>query len=84
MAQKHRVEFDWLAYALWSKGICVTDHPDGSSSSVPCWTSRLEYEALHRARWPGTLPVSWPSHSVRRISPESQGDKPRTTEKIVR
>ncbi len=43
---------------LWSKGIRVTDHPDGSSSSVPCWTSRLEYESWHRARLPGTFPVS--------------------------
>jgi len=44
--------------ALWSKGIWVTDHPDGRSSSVPCWTARLEYEAWHRARWPGTFPIS--------------------------
>ncbi len=44
--------------AFWSQGIWVTDHPDGGSNAVPCWTSRLEYEAWHRARWPGTFPVS--------------------------
>jgi hypothetical protein len=41
--------------ALWSKGIRVIDHADGTSSTVPCWTSRLEYEAWHRVRFPGTF-----------------------------
>jgi hypothetical protein len=44
--------------AFWDKGIHITDHPDGTTSTVPCWTSKVEYEAWHRARWPGTFPVS--------------------------
>jgi hypothetical protein len=36
----------------------VTDHPDGTSTSVPCWTSKIEYQAWHRARFPGSFPVS--------------------------
>jgi hypothetical protein len=41
--------------SLWSKGIRVTDHADGTSSTIPCWTSRLEYEAWHRVRFPATF-----------------------------
>lgn len=44
--------------AFWSEGIFITDHPDGTSSTVPYWTSRIEYEAWFRARVPGTYPVS--------------------------
>jgi hypothetical protein len=42
----------------WAEGIRVTDHSDGTSTSVPCWTSKIEYEAWHRGRFPGTFPVS--------------------------
>jgi hypothetical protein len=42
----------------WDKGILVTDHPDGTSTTVPCWTSKVEYQAWHRARFPGSFPVS--------------------------
>jgi hypothetical protein len=42
----------------WEEGIRVTDHSDGTSTSVPCWTSKIEYQAWHRVRFPGTFPVS--------------------------
>jgi hypothetical protein len=42
---------------LWCEGIRVTDHADGTTSTIPCWTSRFEYEAWHRVRWPGSYPV---------------------------
>jgi hypothetical protein len=44
--------------AFWDKDIHITDQPDDTTSTVPCWTSRIEYEAWHRDRWPETLPVS--------------------------
>jgi len=42
---------------LWDsvKDIHITDHPDGGSTTVPCWTSKIEYVAWHLARRPGTL-----------------------------
>jgi hypothetical protein len=44
--------------SFWEKGILITDHPDGTSSVSPIWTSKIEYEAWHRARFPGCFPVS--------------------------
>jgi len=44
--------------AFWIEGISITDHPSGTSSTVPCLTSRFEYEAWHRVRFPGSFPVS--------------------------
>jgi hypothetical protein len=41
----------------WMKGILLNDRPDGTSSTVPCWTSKFEYQAWHRIRFPGTYPV---------------------------
>jgi hypothetical protein len=36
----------------WDKGTRVTDHPNGTSTTVRCWNSKVEYQAWHRAPLP--------------------------------
>jgi len=37
------------------KGMPITDYPDGTTSTVPCWTYKIEYGAWHRPRCLRTL-----------------------------